>query len=220
LTLSHTPQHRSHLADDLAIVAIDGFVGVVGGEEPDVAVLHGEGFDSGFAIDHGSDDVALVAILLSADDDVVAVADSGINHGVTFDLEHEEIALADEGLWEWEGLFDVLFGEDGCTCCDLAKEGDVGGGFYIDIGVGLGGQSAALGDIALDVALGFQDLELVFDRGWGGEPCCFADLAHRGGVAVLGDGVLDDGQDGELALGEVLGRALCGGLFSHGYRVT
>ena len=63
-----------------------------------MAVLHGEGFDGGFAIDHGSDDVALVAIFLGTDDDVVAVADGGIDHGIALDLEHEELALADEGL--------------------------------------------------------------------------------------------------------------------------
>ena len=194
-TLLNATKYRSHLADDLAIVAVDGLVGVVGGEEPDVAVLHGEGFDGGFAIDHGGHDVALVAIFLGADHDVVAVADRGINHGIALDLEHEEVALADEGLWEGEGLFDVLFGKDRGACCDLAKERDVGGGLDIDIGVGLGGEGAAFGLIALDVALGFEDLELVFDRGWGGEACCFTDLAHRGGIAVLGDGVLDDGQD-------------------------
>ena len=61
-----------------------------------VAVLFGECFDGGFAIDHGCNDLALFGVLLLADHNEIAIADSGIDHGITFDLEHVDIALAHE----------------------------------------------------------------------------------------------------------------------------
>ena len=41
-----------------------------------MAVLFGESFDGGFAIDHGGDDLALFARFLGTDHDKVAIADS------------------------------------------------------------------------------------------------------------------------------------------------
>jgi len=61
-----------------------------------VAVLFGECFDGGFAIDHGCNDLALFGVLLLANDNKIAIADSGIDHGIAFDLEHVDIAFADQ----------------------------------------------------------------------------------------------------------------------------
>ena len=51
-----------------------------------MAVLLGECFDGGFAINHGGDDLALFGVLLGADYDVIAIADRDINHGVSDNL--------------------------------------------------------------------------------------------------------------------------------------
>ena len=85
-----------------------------------MAILVGECFDCGFAIDHGCDDLALVGILLGADYDVIAIADGDINHGVADDFEEEQFAVSDEGFGEWEYFLDVLFGKDGATGGDSA----------------------------------------------------------------------------------------------------
>lgn len=85
-----------------------------------MAILLGESFDCGFAIDHGGDDLAFVGILLGADYDVIAIADCNINHGVAYDFKEEELALSYEGFGEWEDLFDVLLGEDWSTGGDSA----------------------------------------------------------------------------------------------------
>ena len=85
-----------------------------------MAVFLGECFDGGFAIDHGGDDFAFFDVLLGADDDVVAIADCYIDHGVTDDFEEEEFALSDEGLGEWEDFFDMLFGKDWTAGGDTA----------------------------------------------------------------------------------------------------
>ena len=85
-----------------------------------MAVFLGECFDCCFAIDHCSDDLALFGVLLRADNDVVAIADCEVDHGVADDFEEEEFALSDEGLGEWEDFFDVLFGKDWTTGGDTA----------------------------------------------------------------------------------------------------
>ena len=53
--------------------------------------------------------------------------------------------------------------------------------------------------ILLEEALLLERLELVADRGWGGEACEFADLAHRWWEAVCFSGFLDGEEDLELA---------------------
>jgi len=85
-----------------------------------VAVFFGECFDGGFAIDHGGDDLALFSVLLGADHDIVAIADGDIDHGIAHDFQEEELALAHQGLGEWEHLFDVLLGEDRASGGDTA----------------------------------------------------------------------------------------------------
>ena len=47
-----------------------------------MAVLFGECFDGGFAINHGGDDFAFFGVLLGADYNVIAIADCDIDHGV------------------------------------------------------------------------------------------------------------------------------------------
>ena len=103
-----------------------------------MAILLGESFDCGFAIDHRGDDLALVGILLGADYNVIAIADCNIDHGIAYNFEQEELALANEGLGEWEDLFDVLFGEDWSTGGDSAYYWDVDGLFGLN-GVGIVG---------------------------------------------------------------------------------
>jgi hypothetical protein len=95
---------------------------------------------------------------LGADNDIVPIADGGIDHGVTYDLEHVELAFADEGCREREDLFHLLLRKDWCTGRDATDERD---------GVGLGDLGPALrelldlnrsasGGVAADEALGFQ----------------------------------------------------------------
>ena len=83
-----------------------------------MAILLGESFDCRLAVDHCSDDLALFARFLGADNDVIAIADCKINHGVADDLEKEELTLSDKGLGEWEDLFNVLLGKDWSTSGD------------------------------------------------------------------------------------------------------
>lgn len=93
-SLSNAPQHSRDFAQNFAAIAINWCKGIICWKKPNVTVFHGEGLHSCFAIDHGRDDLAFLATFLAADDDKVTVANSSIDHGIAFDLEHEELALA------------------------------------------------------------------------------------------------------------------------------
>src|SRR5205807_290594 len=103
--------------------------GRVGRAEHDLVALAGEGLDRGLlAGDAGDDDVALLGGGLLTDDDVVAVEDAGLDHGVAPHAEHEHRALAGEVGREREDLLHVLGGEDAGTGGDVTDERDVADG--------------------------------------------------------------------------------------------
>ena len=172
-----------------------------------MAVLLGECFDRGFAIDHGGDDFALFGVLLGTDHDKVAIADGQVDHGIANDFEQEEFALTDQGLGERVDLFDVLFGGDWTTGGDTAHERDVDGLFGLD-GIGIIGigdfKGAALGGVLADKAFIDQGFDLILDRRGGGEASGLADLSHGRGIAVGEDRLLDHIEDQLLAGGEAI----------------
>ena len=131
-----------------------------------MAIFLGESFDCCFAINHCCDDLALFGVLLGADHDVIAIADCNIDHGIAHYFQEEELTLADQGLGEWEDLFDILFGKDRSTGGDAAYERDVDGLFGLDgvsiVGVGYF-EGAALGRVLADKAFIDQGLDLIFD---------------------------------------------------------
>ncbi|MEN9325490.1 MAG: hypothetical protein RL414_1244 [Actinomycetota bacterium] len=97
-----------------------------------MAVLFGECFDGGFAIDHGGNDLAFFGSLLLADHHVIAIADREVDHGIALDLEHVNLTFADERFGKGVDLFDVLIGCNGYAGSDLADEGNVAGLFGRD----------------------------------------------------------------------------------------
>ena len=115
-------QHRDDLAEDLGVVAQDRLEVGVAGEQPGVAVALAEDLDRGLVVEHGRDDLAVLRRLLLTDDDPVAVADRGVDHRLTDDLEHEQLALADELAGEREDLVDLLLGGDRDAGGDAADE--------------------------------------------------------------------------------------------------
>src|SRR5580693_5301610 len=91
----HAAENRYHLAENGGVVAEDRREGRVVGHQPDVPVALLEGLDGGLAVDHGRDDLAVLRVLLLADDHPVPVGDGRVDHRVACHLEHEQVALAD-----------------------------------------------------------------------------------------------------------------------------
>jgi len=91
----HAAEDRYDLAENGGVVAEDRREGRVVGHQPDVPVALLEGLDGGLAVDHGRDDLAVLRVLLLADDHPVPVGDGRVDHRVACHLEHEQVALAD-----------------------------------------------------------------------------------------------------------------------------
>ncbi len=62
---------------------------VVVGKQPDVAIASTEGLHCGFAVNQGSHDLPALRRRLFPDHHPVAMADSGVDHGIAVDLEQE-----------------------------------------------------------------------------------------------------------------------------------
>ena len=84
----------------------------------------GELLDRGLPVDHRRDVLAVARLILRADDNVVSIKDARIDHGITADLEHEEIPVSGHGRRQAEDILDVLFGRDRCAGRDAPHEGD------------------------------------------------------------------------------------------------
>lgn len=173
-----------------------------------MAISAREGFDCCFSVDHGSDDLAFFTILLRADDDVVSIADSRIDHGVADNLEHEEFALAHDGFGQREGLFDCLPGKDRSSGGDTPDEGDQPRAVctrVLEVGCLTRQeylQRPTPSGVAADEALLLQGLELVLDRGGGGQTGCRADFTDAGRISIGDEGFLDRLEYLELARGQ------------------
>jgi hypothetical protein len=79
--------------------------------------LHG-----GFAVDHRRDDLAVLRVLLLANDYPVPVRDGGVDHRVAGDLQHEQAALAHELARQREDVLNLLIGGDRDTGRDPANK--------------------------------------------------------------------------------------------------
>src|ERR1044072_4521231 len=122
---SDAPQYCHYLAEDGRVVAGDRLIRGVVGEEPDMAVLALEALDGGLAFQHRGPDVAVLGDGLAPDGDPVAVADRGLDHRVTDDLQHEQLTVADELTGQGEHVLDRFLGEDRATGRDPADERNV-----------------------------------------------------------------------------------------------
>ncbi|VXB73960.1 hypothetical protein CURTO8I2_250177 [Curtobacterium sp. 8I-2] len=166
-----------------------------------MAVALAEDLDGRLFVEHGRDDVPVLGGLLRPDDDPVAVADRGVDHRLTDDLEHEELAGADELAGERDDLVDVLLGGDRDTGGDPADERHERRGVDVraaDVGGRLVNQDlerTRAVRVAADPATELELAELVGDAGERGEPGGVADLAHARRVAPRGDRRTDRVED-------------------------
>jgi hypothetical protein len=203
-----------------------------------VALL--ERFHGGFAVDHGRDDLAVLGVLLLADDHPVPVRDGRVDHRVAGDLQHEQAALADKLPGKREDVLNLLIGGDRDASRDPADERHVGGLLRCDVhavggqfafgaaavGALLGADSGVTGQpnlhraraahITVQVTLALQRRELVRDTRRAGQADRLADLPHRRRVSALLHRIPDDLQDLALPPGQDVVRVwLVGRLRDH-----
>ena len=134
------------------------------------------------AIDEGDDDLAFAGGAGALYEDVVTVDDVLVAHGVSADLEGEDLAVADD-VAEGDGL-GGLDGLDGLAGGDAAEEweavvGLLGGAWWEDVD----GAAAVVG--ALEEALVLQVGDVFVDGGEGVEAEAGGDFLVGWGVAVF-----------------------------------
>ena len=141
--------------------------------------------------------------MLLADNHPVAVADCGVNHGITLDLEHEQLAATDQLAGQSEHILHGLLGSDGAARCNSSNQGN---GYEVLIAdfevrqLGQGRGSATVDadavliqhlngtgelGVAANVAHGLEATELVSDRGQGRKTHHVTNLAHGRRVTLL-----------------------------------
>lgn len=143
--------------------------------EVGAAFFGDEALESGFSIDEGGDDVT-VAWFAFFEDDGVAIADVGVDHGLAADAEGEGVAFtadADGGDIDREATFLFLLGGFGVASGDGAVDGDVTD--FLAVEVFGENDGASFSGEALDDAF--------FLKG--------AEVAHRGCLAGESEVVLD-----------------------------
>ena len=100
-----------------------------------MATRDGQFLDCGLAVEHGGDKLSVASLVLRTDDDVVAVEDTRIDHGLAADLEHEEVAVPSYGRWKVEHILHMLLSSDGGTGGNATDERD-SGAFFLHVGDG------------------------------------------------------------------------------------
>jgi hypothetical protein len=142
-------------------------------------------FECGFAVDEGGDDV-VAAGFLDFEDDVVAIEDVGIDHGVTPDAEGEGAGGAGdaEGIdVDGDGAFLLGFDVDGVACGNGAEDRDVE-----DFGaVEVFGEDDGAGHVgvALDDAFFLEGAEVAHGGGLAGEAEVPLDFTCGGHDAIF-----------------------------------
>ena len=130
-------QYRDDAAKYFCMVPEDGFEGTIARQEPGVAVAPPEHLHGRLAIKHGRDDVPVFGLALLAHHHKIAVANRGVDHGLTDNLQHEQLTLADKLPGEGHDLLDLLIRGDRDAGRDLANKRHVGRLFRAERGLGV-----------------------------------------------------------------------------------
>src|ERR1051326_3180356 len=121
LALAHyTNQHPEHLGAR-PVIDDDRVHLAIGGHQAYVLLLLVEALQRNLIIDHGNDTGAVIRSLLLADDDVVAVLNVIVDHGLAANLQGKVVVPGEE-IVEVQAV--IIKGRrfDRSTCCDSAQE--------------------------------------------------------------------------------------------------
>ncbi len=169
-------------ADDLGLGAVDGTVGIIFRQEPNLPVPAAQTLDRGFVPQKGHHDLPVLGGLLGADHNRIPAEDPRTDHAVAPDPEAEAARFPVPG----HGSLLILDGQDGNAGGDHAHNGDLP-----QAGAGDQRPLAALAIGRLDEAALPQLLDVVADGGGGVQTHGGANLPDGGCVAVLLDELID-----------------------------
>lgn len=114
-------EYRDDLACDNDVLSHDDrFHAGVFGLKTNMVALPEEALDRGAVIDDGNYDISVCSGGLFFDDDIIAVVNADLHHGVSAYLQKERAGVSDDFCRKGDCLGDVLFGEYRKACGDVS----------------------------------------------------------------------------------------------------
>ena len=150
------------------------------------AVSAEEAFAGRAVVNEGYDNISVIASGAFADDDLIAVINSRVDHTVTADAEDKGIVFRVEFLRERVITFDILLSKDRGTRGDRTDDGDHFGHFFLSKRYG-----SALGIAEGDKIARFKFFKIILRGGSRRKTKLGADLSNRRRVAVFFDVAFD-----------------------------
>ena len=159
--LSVKAEYTEHGAKDLTVIYNDRIHGVVLRLETDMSLLLIESLDGGGIIDQGHNDLTVIRCVLDMNEDTVTVENTGIDHGLSADIQNEGFSLGYYIGGNREVVLNVLFGQNRLPGSNITDHGEAEhlGTHHLEAvvadlnGTGLGGVSA-------DIAVLLQCLQM------------------------------------------------------------
>ena len=115
-------EHAEHSAKDLAVIDDDGIHSVVLRLETDMSLLLVEGLDRSGIIDQSYDDLAVMCCVLGMYEDTVAVKNTGIDHGLSANVQDERVSLGYHIGGNGEVVLNILLSEDRLSGSNIADD--------------------------------------------------------------------------------------------------
>ena len=86
-------EYSEHRTENLTVIDNDGIHGVVLRLETDMSLLLIESLDGSGIIDQGHNDLSVIRRVLDMNEDTVTVENTGIDHGLSADIQNEGFSL-------------------------------------------------------------------------------------------------------------------------------
>ena len=105
-------EHAEHSAKDLAVIDDDGIHGVILRLETDMSLFLIEGLNCSGIIDQSNNNLAVMCCVLGMHEDTVAVKNTGIDHGLSANVQDERVSLGYHIGGNREVVLNILLRED------------------------------------------------------------------------------------------------------------
>lgn len=105
-------EHAEHSAKDLAVIDDDGIHGVILRLETDMSLFLIEGLNCSGIIDQSNNNLAVMCCVLGMHEDTVAVKNTGIDHGLSANVQDERVSFGYHIGGNREVVLNILLRED------------------------------------------------------------------------------------------------------------
>ena len=152
-------EYSEHRTENLTVIDNDRIHGIILRLETDMSLLLIESLDGSGIIDQGHNDFTVIRCVLDMNEDTVTVENTGIDHGLSADIQNEGFSLGYYIGGNREVVLNVLFGQNRLPGSNITDHGEADhlGTHHLEAVVAdLNG--TGLGRVSADVAVLLQSL--------------------------------------------------------------